>query len=82
MHLYLLHAVSVVLMYARYGDAPFLFATLPALGGPRADFPPDLGSSLPVVYLVWVGALVMLYPLCRWFGSVKQRRDTWWLSYL
>ncbi len=81
-HLYLLHAVSVVLMYARYGDASFLFATLPALGGPRADFPQDLGVSLPIVYLVWVGALLLLYPLCRWFGSLKQRRDDWWLSYL
>ena len=81
-HLYLLHAVGVTLMWARYGNAPFLFTTLPALGGPRGSFPPDLGWSLPVVYLVWVGAIVALYPICRWFGSLKQRRDDWWLSYL
>lgn len=81
-HLFLLHGIAVLLMFARYGNASFLFTTLPALGGPRAAFPTDLGSSLAVVYLIWVGALAILYPVCRWFGSVKQRRDDWWLSYL
>jgi hypothetical protein len=79
-HLFLLHAVAVLIMFVRYGDAPFLFTTLPALGGPRAAFPADLGSSLAVVYLIWVCALAILYPVCRWFGSVKLRRDDWWLS--
>jgi len=25
---------------------------------------------------------VALYPLCRWFAAVKQRRTDAWLSYL
>jgi hypothetical protein len=33
-------------------------------------------------YGIWALALVLLYPLCRWFASVKARRRDWWLSYL
>jgi hypothetical protein len=31
---------------------------------------------------VWLVVLLALYPLCRWFGALKQRRNDWWLSYL
>jgi hypothetical protein len=37
---------------------------------------------LLVVYVAWALAIAMLYPACRWFAAVKQRRDDWWLSYL
>jgi uncharacterized membrane protein len=40
------------------------------------------GFSLGVVYLVWIAYIVALYPLCRWFEGVKQRRRDWWLGYL
>jgi uncharacterized membrane protein len=48
--------------------------------GPRP--PAGYGFGLPVVYLLWLLGLVLLYPLCRWFASVKARRRDWWLSYL
>jgi hypothetical protein len=35
-----------------------------------------------VIYLLWVLVVVILYPVCRWFASVKQRRADAWLSYL
>ena len=44
--------------------------------------PPGWGYSLPVVYAVWIGVVVALYPACRWFAGVKQRRHDAWLSYL
>jgi hypothetical protein len=44
--------------------------------------PPGWPLSLPVVYMLWACVVVMLYPLCRWFAAVKQRRTDWWLSYL
>ena len=33
---------------------------------------------------IWCGRLVVvrMYPLCRWFAAVKQRRSDVWLSYL
>ena len=40
------------------------------------------GFGLGVVYLAWIGYVVALYPLCRWFEGVKQRRRDWWLGYL
>ncbi len=35
-----------------------------------------------VTYLTWVAVIATLYPLCRWWQGVKQRRKDWWLSYL
>ena len=40
------------------------------------------GFNLIVVYLSWIGGVLLLYPLCRWFAGVKARRRDWWLSYL
>jgi uncharacterized membrane protein len=34
------------------------------------------------VYAVWIAAIAALYPLCRWFAELKQRRSDAWLSYL
>ena len=82
-HLFLIHAIATLLLYTRYGDAPFLFTTLPALQGPAAAFPRGLGYSLGVVYLIWIGVVLALYPVCRWYAGVKQGHpEWWWLSYL
>ena len=41
------------------------------------------GFSLPVAYLVWVGVVVALYPLCKRYDIYKQsHKEKWWLSYL
>ena len=40
------------------------------------------GFDLPVVYGVWVLAVVLLYFPCSWFMGVKAARRKWWLSYL
>jgi uncharacterized membrane protein len=40
------------------------------------------GFGLPVIYALWVGYVVALYPLCRWFERVKDRRRDWWLGYI
>src|SRR5262245_20794243 len=45
-------------------------------------YPKGFGISLPAVYAVWLLVIAMLYPLCRWVGSVKARRRDWWLSYV
>jgi uncharacterized membrane protein len=66
-HIYLIHALAAVTGFAMTGA---LMST------------PEIGLGLPGVYLVWLGVLVLLYPLCRWFAGLKQRRTEWWLSYL
>jgi hypothetical protein len=41
------------------------------------------GFPLGIVYLVWIGVILMLYPLCRWYDKYKTaHREKWWLSYL
>ena len=50
------------------------------------DMPELKGYGFPliVVYLVWLGLLLLLYPLCRWFDRYKRANQAtkWWLSYL
>jgi len=48
----------------------------------RSKFPDGYGYDLWVVYAVWIVVILLLYPLCRWFAELKQRRRDWWLSYL
>lgn len=74
-HLPLIHALMAAAAFACYGPAvlPALFAGKP--------LPADYGYGLPVVYGIWLGVLVILCPVCRWFADVKRRRRDAWLSY-
>lgn len=41
------------------------------------------GVNLLPLYLIWLGLMVALYPLCRWYGQFKARhRQYGWLRYL
>ena len=84
LHFYAIHAVAMLLAWLRYGRATlrFMFSPLPSMGGSAKLFPPDFGYGLWVVFAVWICIVVLLYPLCRWFASVKSKRREWWLSYL
>jgi uncharacterized membrane protein len=81
LHFVLIHALAVVTCYVRYGSAQWMFES-PDLAHYPFSTPPDWGYSLPVVYLAWVFVVVVMYPLCRWFAALKQRRSDAWLSYL
>ena len=82
LHFFLIHLLAVLTCYARYGSARWMFES-PTLGNYPFTTPPGgWGYSLPVVYLVWAFVVVAMYPLCRWFASLKQRRSDPWLSYL
>ena len=81
LHFTLIHLLAVVVCYVRYGSAHWMFES-PDLGKYPFTPPPDWGYSLPLVYLVWVLVVLAMYPLCRWFAGVKQRRQDPWLSYL
>ena len=81
LHFALIHLLAVVTCYVRYGSAHWMFES-PDLGHYPFSAPPGWGYSLPVVYLVWAFVVVTMYPLCRWFAGLKQRRSDPWLSYL
>jgi len=43
----------------------------------------NYGYSMVVVYLVWIGVVLLLFPLCKKYMEYKaQNKDKWWLSYL
>ena len=77
----LIHLITIVICYVRYGQVHWMFES-PTRGLFPITPPPGWGLSLPAIYFVWVLVVVLLYPLCRWFAGVKQRRSDPWLSYL
>ncbi len=81
LHLSLIHLLAVVVCYAQNGSAHWMFES-PNLGAYPFTPPPGWGLSLPVIYAIWVLVVAMLYPVCRWFAALKQRRNEVWLSYL
>jgi hypothetical protein len=74
-HLPLIHGLAVLFALIKYGSA---ISQLFQNGRP----PEDYGYGLGVVYLVWIGVVLALYPICRWFAGVKRRRRDAWLSYI
>jgi uncharacterized membrane protein len=76
-HIVLLHAMAIIVADLAIGDSDWLYVHMPAFNKPEG-----YGLSLFSVYVLWLVALTLLYPICRWFGALKQRRQDWWLSYL
>jgi uncharacterized membrane protein len=72
------HLFGIALSLIAGKDIEYLFQTL----GPQMQPPPDYGFSLPVVYFAWIAGLVIIYPLCVWYGHYKRRSRHWLLSYL
>jgi uncharacterized membrane protein len=80
LHIPLIHLLAVAVCYARYGHIYWMFESS-GLGEFPITSPPGWGYSLPVIYLLWALVVITLYPLCRWFADLKQRRSDAWLSY-
>lgn len=81
LHMPLIHLIAVAACYARYSQIHWMFES-PTVDKFPITTPPGWGFSLPVVYLIWMGVVIALYPLCLWFAALKQRRSDNWLSYL
>lgn len=81
LHFPLIHVLAIATCYFRYGSAHWMFES-PDLGNYPFTPPPGWGYSLPIVYLIWAVVVVIMYPVCRWFAALKQRRSDPWLSYL
>lgn len=76
LHLYAIHGLALVCVFLMAGEAGSFQASSSA-------FPSWWGFSLPVVYLVWIGVVLLLYPVCRWFAAVKFRhKRAWWTPYI
>ena len=80
LHLYLIHALALLISYLRHrGPGGLWFGPIfhyPAL------FPPNYGFGVGGIYALCLLVVLLLYPLCRWFADLKQRKRDVWLSYL
>ena len=75
---YTAHIISVLLHLAFGKPVGWLFRSPVDFSAP----PAGVGFNLAIVYVAWIVGVLLLYPLCKWFAGVKQRRKDWWLSYL
>lgn len=81
LHIYLIHLTATAAAFFsgyRLSDmilSDSIFRT-PALKG--------YGFNLLVTYLVWIGLIVLLYPLCKWYDQYKRTNlsSKRWLSYV
>ena len=76
-HIFVAHAVGVVLALVQGGE----LRRIPIFTDP-GSLPAWYGVSLPGVYVAWALVVALLYFPCRWYGGLKQRSDSRWLSYL
>lgn len=78
-HIFLIHGLAMAIGTA-LGFEPRIFIWVMADPAPMVKA--EWGFPLLAVYGFWVLVVAALYPLCRWWGGLKQRRRDWWLSYL
>ncbi len=78
-HLYLIHSLMIVIMFLQgyhwedLSFAPFQYG--------RAG--PGSGIQLWIIYLIWSGVIIILFPLCKWYGNYKfANKKNKWLRYL
>ncbi|MGE0044847.1 MAG: hypothetical protein AB7T08_03720, partial [Hyphomonadaceae bacterium] len=78
---YLVHALSLAAAAATGRDLDFQFNFIQNIFVAPQLFD-GWGFPLYVTYLAWALVLAILYPLCRWWGTMKKRHRSWWMSYL
>lgn len=80
LHIPLIHLLAIGVSVVREGAVnPWLFANHPVNPGP---VPAGYRWSLPLLYLVFAGAVTLLYYPCRWFAAAKARDRSGLLRYL
>ena len=80
LHLYLIHITAMV--FAQLSGFGWHHFILPSWIGLVPEMK-GYGFNLIIVYLIWIGVVLALYPICKKFDNYKQsHKDKWWLSYL
>lgn len=76
-HFYLIHLLMFAMVYLqgfKTSDLVFGFN----FGRPKEGS----GVNLFVIYLIWIGVVIVLYPVCKWYGQYKMRnRQKKWLRF-
>lgn len=77
LHIFLIHALAVLAASLTIGGPSSLVGSVKPL-----ELPEGYGFGLPMVYAVWIGVSLLLYPTCRWYADVKRRSKSALFSYL
>jgi hypothetical protein len=80
-HIYLIHLFAIVaalLSGYRVGDMILSDSVL------RTPGLKNYGFGLVVTYLVWIGLVILLYPVCKWYDQYKRTHisSKAWLGYM
>jgi uncharacterized membrane protein len=78
-HFFVIHLLLLVLLFAQGFSWQQLQFASGSFGRPAGV---TSGLPLGVVYLVWMGVVLLLYKPCLWYGRHKSTHRHWWLRYL
>ena len=80
LHLYLIHILAILAaVLTGYEASDMVFNTWVTSSPNLVGY----GFNLWVVHLIWIGVVIILYPLCEWYDRYKAaHRNKEWLSYL
>jgi uncharacterized membrane protein len=77
-HWYIIHPIVFVMVFAQgFKSSDLLFGF--NFGRPKEGS----GFELWAIYLIWIGVVIILYPICKWYGRYKEfHTEKKWLRYL
>ena len=80
-HIYMIHLLAMfAALLSGFGWKSMILSNkinlVPGLSG--------FGFNLLTVYLVWIMLIIIMYPLCKWYGRYKRNNMSGqnWLSYV
>lgn len=77
-HFYVVHLLMFSMVYLQgFKTSQMVFGF--NFGRPKEGS----GISLLMVYFVWIAVVILLYPVCKWYGNYKMNhKEKTWLRYL
>ncbi|WP_093834715.1 DUF1624 domain-containing protein [Spirosoma endophyticum] len=77
-HWYLIHPLVFVMVFRQgFKSSDLVFGS--NFGRPKTGS----GVELWAIYAIWVFIVLLMYPLCRWYGTYKERhKEQTWLRYI
>lgn len=80
LHMLVIHALAIIGILIFGGNWRDMILTGESFMGAKLA---TYGYPLFVVYVIWVGIVLLLHPICKIYMMYKaNNKDKWWLSYL
>lgn len=80
LHVLVIHIVAIIGILIFGGNWRDMILTSEVFANAKLI---NYGYSLFVVYMVWIGIVLLLFPLCKKYMLYKaNNKDKWWLGYL